>query len=51
MLQMKVFKKVNHVNWIIHKEEAEWRTESISLIPELILPYSVHHDGTVTEQS
>lgn len=36
---------------ITHKEEAEWRTEPISLIPKLTLPYSVYHDGTVVEKS
>lgn len=50
MLQMKVFKKVNNVARIIQMEEAELKIEPISVIPELILFFSVHHDGTVVEQ-
>lgn len=50
MLQMKVFKKVNNVARIIQMEEAELKIEPISVIPELILFLSVHHDGTVVEQ-
>lgn len=50
MLQMEVFKKVNNVAWIIQMEEAELKIEPISVIPELILFFSVHRDGTGVEQ-